>query len=80
MELVVIKKSRPSISLLVYNPPPLPIRCAPAPSVAPSGFGDVQVVTKSQDRPLPEWIVQLQRKGVKQELQRATVRNVESPF
>lgn len=31
------------------------------------------MVTKSQDRALPEWVVQLQRKGEKQELQRATV-------
>lgn len=38
------------------------------------GFGEVEVVTRSQDRALPEWVVQLQRKGTKQELQRATVR------
>jgi len=40
----------------------------------PSGFGDVEVVTRSQERPLPEWLVKLQRKGAKQEMQRATVR------
>lgn len=32
------------------------------------------MVTRSQDRSLPEWVVQLQRKGEKQKLQRATVR------
>eukprot|EP00903_Cladosiphon_okamuranus_P012071 g11332.t1 len=36
-------------------------------------FGEVEVVTRSQDRSLPEWVVQLQRKGEKQEMQRATV-------
>lgn len=33
----------------------------------------MEVVTRSQDRSLPEWVVQLQRKGEKQKLQRATV-------
>ncbi|CAB1099779.1 unnamed protein product [Ectocarpus sp. 12 AP-2014] len=36
-------------------------------------FGEVEVVTRSQNRAEPEWLVQIQRKGEKQELQRATV-------
>ena len=47
--------------------------------LASSGFGDVEVVTRRQDRALPEWMMQLQRKGEKQELQRATVSAARSP-
>lgn len=59
----------------IQRPPSAILTATPPRSVALAspGFGDVEVVTRRQDRSLPDWMVQLQRKGEKQELQRATV-------
>ncbi|CAM9852584.1 unnamed protein product [Discosporangium mesarthrocarpum] len=38
-----------------------------------ASMGEIEVVTKSEERPLPEWVAELQRVGGKEKLQRATV-------